>query len=133
MLNKLKQSWRHLKEGKPGQRFESEYRRRKQSRQSPFSRIIFVVIGLLLIAAGIFFLPAPGPGTLILALGGGLIARESLIAARVLDWLEIKIRRVLASALKLWAKSPLRIKVLIVVLALIVLAALAFVAYKIAF
>jgi hypothetical protein len=38
----------------------------------------------------LFFIP--GPGVLFVALGGALVANESLIAARMFDWIELKCR-----------------------------------------
>ena len=43
--------------------------------------------------AGVAFLPLPGPGLLIIAVGALLMAEVSLSAARALDWLELKARR----------------------------------------
>lgn len=48
--------------------------------------------GLLLIAAGIFFLVMPGPGTVVMFVGVALIARESLSVARLLDRVEVLLR-----------------------------------------
>jgi hypothetical protein len=44
---------------------------------------------------GVVFLPLPGPGLLIIAAGALLVAEESLSAARALDWLERKARRLM--------------------------------------
>jgi uncharacterized protein (TIGR02611 family) len=130
MLDGLKKSWRQLKKGKPGERFRRQYYRRKQSSSSTLGKVLFIIIGLALVAAGLFFLPAPGPGTLILLPGAGLLARESLAAARALDWLELRVRRILAIGLRLWESFSPLIKVSVIALALAVLGALAFVAYK---
>jgi uncharacterized protein (TIGR02611 family) len=130
MLDKLKQSWRHLKEGKPGKRFRQQYERRKRSGRSNLSKILFIILGLLIMVVGLIFLPAPGPGTLILLPGAALIARESLFAARLLDWLEVRIRRVIARGLKFWENASLLVKALVVVLALAIVTALAFAAYR---
>lgn len=50
--------------------------------------------GLLVITAGVFFLPTPGPGFVIIALGAGLTALGSRRAARALDWTEFHLRAV---------------------------------------
>jgi uncharacterized protein (TIGR02611 family) len=133
MLDELKQSWRHLKSGKPGKRFERQYEKRKKSGSSKISRILFVITGVVILAGGIFFLPAPGPGTLIVALGAALIARESLFVARILDWIEVRIRRAVAWGLKTWKGLSLPVKILISALALALLGAFAFAAYRIIF
>jgi hypothetical protein len=64
-----------------------------------------VLAGLVIVAVGVIALPAPGPGMLIIALGGVLLARESRAVARALDWLEVRIRRVGALAVAVWRRS----------------------------
>ncbi len=53
-------------------------------------------------AAGLFFLPAPGPGFLILFAGAALLAEESLTAARALDWTEVRLRRLAKWGRRAW-------------------------------
>lgn len=71
------------------------------------------MLGVAIIAVGVIALPAPGPGTLVLAIGGALMARESLAVARALDWLEVKLRRAARWAGRLWHGTPLWAKVVI--------------------
>ena len=56
-------------------------------------------------AAGLFFLPAPGPGIIIVAIGAGLIAQASLLGARALDWCELRIRALIAWARGVWESA----------------------------
>lgn len=104
MFKQTRRSWRLLKSAKPGNRFERTYRSQQDGR-GPFRKVVSIVIGFAIVAAGIVLLPAPGPGVLVVALGLGLLAREFLIVARALDWLEPKLRKVMAAGRRLWARS----------------------------
>ncbi len=93
MFKKLKQSWRDLQQGEPGRRFEDRWRRRKSGGTA---RKVWVLgAGALVFAAGIFFLPAPGPGTVLLVVGAAMMAGESLWMARALDRAELALRSAL--------------------------------------
>jgi hypothetical protein len=59
-----------------------------------------ILAGSALIAAGLFMLVAPGPGLLVLVLGGALIAEESAPMARLLDAAEVRIRRAISALRK---------------------------------
>ena len=105
MLDGIKSHWNDLKRGKPGSRFQDHYKKRHEKQSSPWRKTLFLGGGALIIAAGIFFLPAPGPGFLIIFLGGGLMAQESRHAARVLDWCEKRVRAIAEWALGVWNRE----------------------------
>lgn len=65
--------------------------------------------------AGFALLPTPGPGILLLFFGGSLLAQESLLAARILDWAEIRLRHFAVNSHKIWRKAHITLKVLITV------------------
>lgn len=92
MIGRLKRSWGRLRSDPPGERFERRYDRHHEEGTSALRRWGYIGLGVVVVAAGIFFLPAPGPGMVILALGAGLIAQEFRPIARALDWAELKIR-----------------------------------------
>ena len=79
-------------------------------------------------AIGAVALPAPGPGILVLALGAGMIARESRVAARVLDWIELRLHGAWAWARVAWATAPLPVKLLTVLFGMAIAVGLGFVA-----
>jgi putative transmembrane protein PGPGW len=133
MFERIKQSWQRFKRSKPGHRFKQRYYEKQRSGRSTVRKILVITAGLLIFAAGIFFLPAPGPGTIILLIGASLIAEESIIAARGLDWAEVRLRSLYAKSLCLWKRTSPAIRVLVVICAILVVAALALGAYKIAF
>lgn len=104
MLEVVKQTWRRFKAANPGQRFQQEFSRRQGASRSPIQKALFIVGGLLLMAAGFLFLFIPGPGLVFILIGGFLIAQQSLVAARVLDSTEIRLRKLLTWSLRAWRR-----------------------------
>ena len=93
MLQRLKQAWREFKHSAPGRRFQELYRRRQGSRRAGAKRALFIVGGLLIIAGGIISFPVPGvPSELIIVTGLAIFAQGSMRAARILDWIELRLR-----------------------------------------
>lgn len=95
MIEGLKRDWHRLRTGKPGDRFQGYQRAHAEAQHGKWIRLVSLGAGVLLIAVGIIALPAPGPGWLIIGLGAALFARESVMVARALDAIEIRLRRVL--------------------------------------
>jgi len=87
--------WQELKRGRPGHRFQSRYERNQHARAGAVRKWSLIALGAVLILAGIVFLPLPGPGMLIIAAGAFLMAERSRAAARALDWVEVKVRRLI--------------------------------------
>ena len=87
MLEKLKQSWRDLKESPPGSASSTASVGCYWSPRSSLNKALSIVGGIVLMVTGLFLVPAPGPFEIIAFIGAGLIAQESFIVARVLDWL----------------------------------------------
>ena len=132
MFKEIRLSWRLLESGKPGARFERYYLRHQDGR-SPARRVVSVVIGLVIIAAGVILLPAPGPGTLVVALGTAFLARESLRVARGLDLLEPRLRKALAAAKRRWEKSSPAARAAFVLVAAVIVVGAAFAGYELMF
>lgn len=133
MLEKFEQNWQEFREDAPGERFQKRFERRHQSRPNPFQKILFMGGGILVMAAGLFFLPAPGPGTVILLIGAALVAQESLTAARLLDRAEVFARKIADRSRQVWRGLPVPAKILLVLLAAALLAAAAWGAYRVLF
>ena len=127
----LKSAWRELRTGKPGRRFQDYYRSRAQRRGTGGRRALWLVLGAGLLVVGLVLLVIPGPGIPLVALGAGLIARESLLMARFLDTVELWIRDALSWARRFWSASPIWTKVLATVVALLIVGALTAGAYEI--
>jgi uncharacterized protein (TIGR02611 family) len=118
VLKSMKSAWHRLKEAEPGHRFQQEYEHHKGGSRGKVSRVLSVGVGLLIVAIGIVGLPAPGPGMLVIALGGALLARESRAVARAMDWLEVRLRRVFHWARSAWKHAAPLAKALLVVVGL---------------
>ena len=110
MFERLRQKWRVLKNAKPGERFQDFHRQREQSRRSPWKKPLVVGVGILISAAGAVMLFTPGPGIVMLLVGAGFLAQESILAARVLDWLEFRGRTLARWSMRLWKNSSLALK-----------------------
>jgi hypothetical protein len=103
MFEQLKKRWHHFSEAPPGQRFKEHFHQRQQQRPSALhNKILAFGGGILLIGLGLIMLIAPGPGILVVGIGAALIAQESLTAARMLDWLDIRIQPLIAWLAQLW-------------------------------
>jgi hypothetical protein len=133
MLEKLKRDWQRFRRSRPGQRFQQRYYQKQRSPHGMIRKGLVMATGALVFVAGIFFLAFPGPGTVLLVIGAGLIAQESLLAARALDSAEVRLRKLYAMSVRLWKGTSTAIRVLLVICALIIVVSLAFSAYKIAF
>jgi hypothetical protein len=115
MLTELKKSWLAFKKGAPGERFEGFYRARRQTH--PRSRIVFAIVGGLLLAGGVILLFIPGPGILLIAFGGALIARQSLWMAKLLDEVELFLRKATRGARAFWRKASMPVRALLLAVA----------------
>ncbi len=131
MLQGLKEHWQDLKRGRPGRRFQDHYRKHHAAGGSKLRKALFIGAGALIVAAGIFFLPAPGPGFLIVLLGGGVMAQGSRTAARVLDWCELRLRSVAHWGLRTWRGASLPARAAIALVALVLAGGAGYAAYQI--
>lgn len=104
MFDALKKEWRRIKSSEPGRRFQDQFERKKDQEQRPWKKPLMICVGVTIIAAGIFFLPMPGPGFLIILVGAAMVARQSLVMARFLDWSEVRLRRLFGRLRELWRK-----------------------------
>ena len=93
MLRSVKLQWRDLKCAKPGTRFRQRYRARQRRGRSYFAKPLYMMAGFSVFVVGVVLLVAPGPGFLVGFVGAAMMAEESYGVARLLDWLEIKVRR----------------------------------------
>jgi uncharacterized protein (TIGR02611 family) len=129
VLKTLKSAWHRLKEAEPGHRFQAEYEHHRETRRGRLGRVLSVGAGLLIVAIGIVGLPAPGPGFLVIGLGGALLARESRTVARAMDWGEVRLRRVLHWARTWWKHAAPVARALLVVVGLGLAGVAGYVAY----
>ena len=135
MLEKVKENWMQFKESEPGHRFQDLYHRRQEQSHGRFDagKFFNIVGGIAVALAGVFFIPAPGPGSMIIFLGLGLIGSEFLPLARFLDWAEVRLRSLADKAKDMWNRSSIPVKVLISLFVLGVTGAVGYGAYELLF
>jgi uncharacterized protein (TIGR02611 family) len=135
MIQQVKENWQEFKNSEPGERFQDRYNRRRQEEQGRWSKgaILNIVLGLLIIVGGLVIGLVPGPGGFIAFLGLGLIGSEFQPTAKALDWGEVKVRAVALWAKNIWDVLPLGGKIIVGVLALVVVAAVAYGGYVLFF
>ncbi|HEY0179723.1 MAG TPA: PGPGW domain-containing protein [Dokdonella sp.] len=92
-LARLRSTWRAFRALPAGTRFRRVYERRRGRRGGWPRRVLVVAAGCAALAAGVAMLVLPGPGLLVMLLGAGLIAGESLVAARLLDRIDLAVER----------------------------------------
>ena len=83
--------------------------------------------------AGVIFCLIPGPGLPLVVIGAALLAERSLVMARCLDWIELKVRKLMAWGKRWWAKAPPAARVAAVVLGTGVIAGAGYGAYYVTF
>lgn len=97
MVAWLRSHWHEFRSARPGHRFRERYERARKRGHGMLRKWGLVAGGALLVLAGIVFLPLPGPGFVIIAAGGLLMAEVSKTVARGLDWLEVRVRSLFSS------------------------------------
>lgn len=90
MFAGLKRRVRRFLAAPSGTRFQAHHQRMK-ARASLMRALIGIGLGLILLAVGLVLLVLPGPGTLVAIFGAALLAGESLTAAKMLDWLDVRV------------------------------------------
>ena len=63
-----------------------------------------------MIAIGLVELAVPGPGLLVIAIGGALLARESSAVACLLDWTEPRLGQLVTLGRTAWSEIPVAAK-----------------------
>lgn len=120
MLDALATYWHRLKSGEPGQRFLDVFRLRTERRNEGHmrSRALFTGGGLLLILIGAGIGWLPGPGGVLAVLGVALVAAESRSVARTLDWVELRLRTPVRRGRDVWQTRGLAGRILLSALGL---------------
>ena len=135
VIEQIKESWRRFKESEPGHRFQDSYHRRQRSERGRFSftRIFNIAVGSVLVVFSAFFGWAPGPGLVTFFLGLALIAGELSPVAKLLDWAEVRLRKLARQAGSIWIISSPPVRILIILIVLICVIAAVYGAYSLLF
>jgi hypothetical protein len=135
MAASLISEWKMLRRGRPGHRFQDRYEssRRTKNRRSMVGRIIRLVLALAALAIGVVLMFIPGPAIVFFFLAGSLLAAESRAVARLLDWSEVKLRKVASWLRAKWRKLPVFGKIVTGIGLLAIGAVGLFIGYRISF
>ena len=124
------EQWRMFREFEPGHRFQTRYsnhrKRRERGEAWQYGRVLNLVGGPALIAAGFAFLPTPGPSYIIIVIGLWMLAGEFLPLARLFDRAEVRLRELARRVKALWIGWPIAARALIILTILACIAALAY-------
>jgi hypothetical protein len=93
MFARLRRNMRNFMTVPSGQRFRAHYER-VRAKPGVWRAVLAIGGGLILLALGIVMLVTPGPGLIVAAIGAALIAGESLVAAKILDRIDLAATRV---------------------------------------
>ena len=131
MFEKIKQHWTQFKKAPTGARFQHYYESRHHTPRSLLKKMLFIVIGVLVMMVGVFFLAVPGPGLLVILIGAVIVARESLFVSRIFDRIEPRTWRAAVWCRTLWRRLSLTSKILLLAIATALAATAMLGAYKI--
>lgn len=133
MIKNLKQNWQEFTESEPGHRFKERYRRRRQGEQGHILwRIFLIALGAVIALGSLVLAPLPGPGWGTVFVGLMILAGELLPAARLLDWAEVRLRKLWRLIQNVW-RASVPGKILVVVVAAVCFAAVVYAGYLLFF
>ena len=124
IVDEMRREWRLFRDDRAGQRFRDHHARLKNG--SWRMRALSMVLGLLLVSAGVVLCFIPGPGVPVLVFGVALLAGESRAVASLLDRAEPPARRAGHRAVRWWRALPLAARVALGAVAIAAGAALAY-------
>jgi hypothetical protein len=85
----IAESWRALTPSNAGLRFEQRYVKATLRQRSRMPQGLGLACGIAVLALGLIMVPAPAPGLPFILAGAGMIAEQSLRAARLFDKCEL--------------------------------------------
>jgi hypothetical protein len=133
MFKVLTEHWEQFRHYRPGERFERYYCSRHESSRSATKKALLIGLGALIMAIGVVFLAIPGPGLLVMLVGAGLIARESLYVSRLFDRIEPNAWKLARWLKRNWQSLSLGSKIVLFAIAAILGLLALYIAYTIFF
>lgn len=120
MFRRLQHHWKESTRGTPGRRFRDRHERHRRHgrRRQWLLRAVRFGIAVLCVAIGLVLAFLPGPAVVFFMIAGLLLASEWLWVAKVLDWLEVRLRRFGTVAGRGWRRLPSTGRVALVALVL---------------
>lgn len=115
-MNSLAQQWRSLSSGTPGHRFRDRYHRNQKNKQQHWSgRFVRFLLAAVIFAGALALTVIPGPATPLFFVAGALIASDWLWMAKVMDRVEVFLRKIFKPIGKFWHKLPVYGRVLLAI------------------
>jgi uncharacterized membrane protein YbaN (DUF454 family) len=136
MFTKLKHEWQQLRRSPPGKRFQRRFDARLNGPAGPSSllrRLIVIGLAVIFFAIGIVLVFIPGPAILFFFLAGALLAEESRAIARLLDWLELRVRAIWRPLKAWWKRRTQAAKLSVAISFAIVAGAVTYGSFKVMF
>jgi hypothetical protein len=129
---RLKKHWEEFKQGQPGRRFQERYQQKLHTRKDRHwsQSLLEAVLILVFILIGLILVFIPGPAILFFALAAVLLAHQSLWAARLLDWTEVKLRQLIHWAISWWKRAPAPTRGAIIILGMLGIAGAGYCGYQ---
>lgn len=89
-----------------------------------------MVVALICLTIGAVFAVFPGPAIPFFFIAGALLASESRVIARFMDWCEVRVRTILAWAKRRWRNWPMAGRVAVIVAGTLFSAGAAYFSYR---
>ena len=106
VFKKLTRTWHDLKKGRPGRRFQDHHDQVAHERgQSWIGRTVKITLGIVAIAVALIEIVFPGPAIVFFFVGGALLASEFRSVAKLMDWSEVRGRKLAGFARRKWRSS----------------------------
>jgi hypothetical protein len=106
--------WHSLSAGKPGHRFRDRYHQNQKNPQQRWTgRIVRFVLAAVIFLGAAALTVIPGPATPLFFVAGALIASDWLWMAKVMDRIEVLLRKIFKPVGKVWLKLPVYGRVLL--------------------
>lgn len=109
MNSTLRSEWQALRRSPAGQRFQRRYEHSRRSRNQTtiVGRLVRIGLAAIFLMIGAVLMFIPGPAILFFILAGSLLAAESRVLAKVLDAMEVWLRRLARVGARVWGRlSP---------------------------
>lgn len=128
----FRRQWRAFQRGRPGRRFTEHYERARRAGKGngALGRIVLLLLGLVALAIALVLSVFPGPAILFFLIAGALLAVQSRALSRLMDWLEVRLRRIARRAAGIWRRFPVAAKAGLLIAAAAVSATMAWIGYR---
>jgi hypothetical protein len=121
-----------VRDARPGHRFQEFHDRTKRAGQrgNPIWRVLRISLAMVAFTIGVVLVVIPGPAIPFFFVAAALLATESKVVAKGMDWLELRLRVIWDWGQKHWRRLPKVARVVLLVLMAGMSATGAFLTYR---